>query len=62
MARPFETHLPVYSLRAAAGKFGEGQEVVEEGWAKAEGIGPLGPNMFVAHAVGRSMEFVCVLR
>lgn len=56
IAKPFETHLPVYSLRAAAGKFGEGQEVAEEGWVKVEGIGRLSPNMFVASAVGRSME------
>jgi len=56
MARPFETHLPVYSLRAAAGKFGEGQEVNEEGWVRVEGIGRLDRSMFVARAVGRSME------
>lgn len=49
-------HLPVYSLRAAAGKFGAGQEVTEEGWVKVGGIGRLDTSMFVARAVGRSME------
>ena len=30
--RRFETHLPLYSLRAAAGRFLENEEVSEEGW------------------------------
>ena len=48
--------LPVYSLRAAAGYFGQGQAVDPEGWVEATGIGPLDDRMFVARAVGRSME------
>jgi len=55
VARPFETHLPVYSLRAAAGKFGEGQEVEEEGWVEVLGM-RLREGMFVAQVVGKSME------
>jgi len=55
VARPFETHLPVYSLRAAAGKFGEGQEVEEEGWVEVSGM-KLREGMFVAQVVGKSME------
>jgi len=54
----YRTHLPLYPLAAAAGKWGEDMEVdVEpEGWAKApEGL-RLGPDMFVARVVGRSME------
>lgn len=52
----FVTHLPLYSLRAAAGKLGEDMESVEEDWVPApEGL-RLGPDMFVAHVVGRSME------
>src|SRR5579872_1116652 len=34
-AQPFITHLPLYSLRAAATKFGEDHEVEAEGWVKA---------------------------
>ena len=55
IARPFETHLPVYSLRAAAGKFGEGQEVEEEGWVEVSSM-RLREGMFVAQVVGKSME------
>ena len=55
-ARPFVTHLPLYSLRAAATKFGEDREVEAEGWVKAPPKLRLTPDMFVAHVVGRSME------
>ncbi len=55
---PFKTHLPVYSLRAAAGKFGPEQEVD----AEPEGWIPLPPGLsppedfFACHVYGRSME------
>ncbi|MBZ5623905.1 MAG: S24 family peptidase [Acidobacteriia bacterium] len=53
---PFRTHLPLYSLRAAAGSLGEEMESEAEDWVRApEGI-RLGPDLFVAHVVGRSME------
>ena len=52
----FKTHLPLYSLRAAAGKFGNGEEVEPEGWVEAPGTGKLDEKMFVARVVGRSME------
>jgi len=53
---PFVTHLPVYSLRAAAGRFGEDMEVEAEDWAAApEGL-RLAPDMYVAHVRGHSME------
>jgi phage repressor protein C with HTH and peptisase S24 domain len=55
MARPFETHLPVYSLGAAAGKFGEGRDVAEDGWVEVPGM-RLREGMFVAQVVGKSME------
>jgi SOS-response transcriptional repressor LexA len=54
----FRTHLPLYTLRAAAGKFGADEEVdaEEEDWVRApEGL-RLSEGMFVAHVVGRSME------
>lgn len=52
----FTTHLPLYTLRAAAGRLGEDMESVEEDWVRVpEGVRP-GPDLFVAHVVGRSME------
>lgn len=48
--------LPVYSIRAACGYFGEGENVTEEGWMKVEGLGRLNRNMFIVKAVGHSME------
>lgn len=52
----FQTHLPVYSCRAAAGRWGEQMHVEEEGWREApEGL-RLTEDMFVAQVVGRSME------
>jgi hypothetical protein len=65
---PFRTHLPVYSCRAAAGRFGEQMTVEAEGWAEAPRGLRLTSDMFVAQVVGRSMEPVipdgsrCVFR
>jgi SOS-response transcriptional repressor LexA len=54
---PFKTHLPRYSLRAAAGKFLDNEEIVEEGWVEAPAeMQRLYPDMFVAQIVGHSME------
>ena len=52
----FKTLLPVYSLKAAAGYFGRGEAVEPEGWLEAGDVGSLDDRMFVARAVGRSME------
>lgn len=53
---PFQTHLPLYSLRAAAGKLGEEMAVEPEDWVPApEGMRPA-EDLFVAHVVGKSME------
>jgi phage repressor protein C with HTH and peptisase S24 domain len=54
--QPFVTHLPVYSLRAAATRFGEGMQSEQEGWVRAPGHLTLHENMFVARVVGRSRE------
>jgi phage repressor protein C with HTH and peptisase S24 domain len=54
--QPFVTHLPLYSLRAAATKFGEDLEVEAEGWVQAPPRLRLTADMFVARVVGRSME------
>ena len=52
----FRTHLPLYSLRAAAGNLGEEMRSEPEGWVRApEGL-RLSEDLFVAHVVGRSME------
>ena len=53
---PFVTHVPLYSLRAAATKFGEDMEVEEQGWVPAPPRLKLNRNMFAARVVGRSME------
>jgi phage repressor protein C with HTH and peptisase S24 domain len=54
---PFQTHLPQYSLRAAAGRFLDNDEIVEEGWLEAPpAMKQLYPDMFVARIVGHSME------
>ena len=52
----FRTHLPEYSCRAAAGKFGEQMQVEDEGWVEAPADLRLTEDMFVARVVGRSME------
>lgn len=48
--------LPLYSIRAACGYFGEGEFVYESGWMKVEGMGKLNRNMFIVQAFGHSME------
>jgi phage repressor protein C with HTH and peptisase S24 domain len=53
--KPYETHLPVYSLRAAATKFGEDSSIDVEEWKRVPGL-RLSEGMFIAHVVGRSME------
>jgi phage repressor protein C with HTH and peptisase S24 domain len=50
----YVTMLPVYSLEAAAGHFGESRAVEQEGWIEVGGS--LSKDMFVARVVGRSME------
>ncbi len=52
----FIDFLPVYSLKAACGYFGDGELVEESGWVEVDGIGRLNRNMFVVQAVGHSME------
>lgn len=54
--RPFITHLPLYGLRAAATRFGEGMDAGEERWVRAPERLRLSEGMFVAYVVGRSME------
>jgi len=49
------THLPLYSLAGACGKFGHGMEVECEGWVPVNRKG-LNEGFFIARAVGHSME------
>ena len=54
-AERFVRYLPVYTLKAAAGRFGAAQDVEEEGWLACDGR-KLKKSQFVAQIVGRSME------
>lgn len=49
-------YLPLYSIRAACGYFGEGDIVEEKGWIRVEGMGRLNRNMYVVQAIGDSMS------
>jgi len=52
----FQTHLPQYSIQAAAGKFGKQMDSEPEGWVEVVSDAPLNPHMFVTHVTGHSME------
>ena len=52
----FPTHLPLYSLRAAAGGLGDEMLSEAEDWVPAPEGMRLSPDLFVAHVEGRSME------
>ncbi len=54
--QPFQTHLPVYTCRAAAGRWGEQMEVEPEGWREIPPGARLTEDMFIAQVTGRSME------
>ena len=51
--RRFETHVPLFSLRAAAGNLGEEMAAEAEDWVPAPEGMSLSPDLFVAHVVGR---------
>jgi phage repressor protein C with HTH and peptisase S24 domain len=54
--QPFRTHVPLFGLRAAAGRLGEEMASEAEDWVRAPAGMRLAPDLFVAHVVGRSME------
>ncbi len=66
--QPYRTHLPVYTCRAAAGRWGDQMPVEEAGWIETPPGLKLSQDLFVAQVVGRSMEPVipdgsmCVFR
>ena len=52
----FRTHLPLYTVRAAAGSLGDEMLWEPEDWVPVpEGMRP-SPDLFAAHVTGRSME------
>jgi len=55
-SKQFKTHLPVYSLAAAAGGFGDAQQVEPLGWSKVSIGKALRKGMFIAQVKGKSME------
>ena len=52
----FISYLPLYSIKAACGYFGEGEDVDALSWVSVEGMGKLNRNMYVVQASGHSME------
>jgi SOS-response transcriptional repressor LexA len=52
----YATHLPLWSVRAAAGSYGEQQTAEVEDWIEVPPGTRVREDMFVAHVVGRSME------
>lgn len=54
--RKFETHVPLYSLRAAAGGLGEEMESQAEDWIPVPAGARASADVFAARVVGRSME------
>lgn len=52
----FDQYLPVYTLAAACGKFGEGRDVASKGWVKVDMGTKLTEDMFVLRVTGHSME------
>jgi SOS-response transcriptional repressor LexA len=54
--QPYRTHLPLWSVRAAAGGYGERQSAELEDWIEVPAGTRVREDMFVAHVVGRSME------
>lgn len=48
-------YLPLYTLKAACGKFSEWQTVEEEGWVKVDNLGKLNKSMYIVRAKGNSM-------
>ncbi|HXG60430.1 MAG TPA: type I restriction endonuclease [Planctomycetota bacterium] len=52
----YRTCVPLLTLKAAAGIFGDAQAVEPDGWAEFKTARRLRPGMFVAQVIGRSME------
>lgn len=55
-ARPYETHVPIYDLHAAAGDFSETQTIEEFQWVELPSHINVSEGMFVMCVVGESMN------
>jgi len=55
-AEPYVNCIPLYSLAAAAGSFGEAQAPEAEAWVAPNGRVSPAPGLFVAQVVGESMN------
>lgn len=53
---PYRSHVPLYSLRAAAGRLGEEMSAEAEDWVAIPADVRSAPDLFVARVQGRSME------
>jgi phage repressor protein C with HTH and peptisase S24 domain len=53
---PFTTHAPLYSLRAAAGRFGEDMEVEAQDWVRLPPGVAAARDLYAVHVTGHSME------
>ncbi len=53
---PYQTHLPLFGMKAAAGFVGEEMRPEEEEWVRAPEGMRLDDSLIVVHVVGRSME------
>ena len=58
----FSEYLPLYTIQAACGYFGEGDEVNKLGWIKVSNLGKLDKNMFVVQAKGNSLRNICTFQ
>ncbi len=52
----YRAYLPLYSLRAACGRFGAEERVEPEGWVRVRGVHAPNRRLYVVRAVGHSME------
>lgn len=55
-ARQWCEYLPLYSMKAACGKFGADEEVAPMGWVRVLGLGRTNKKLYVVRASGDSME------
>jgi transcriptional regulator with XRE-family HTH domain len=54
--RPYKNAVPLYSLRAVAGRFGGFQQVEPLGWVSPRARTRPAPELFVARVIGESMD------
>jgi transcriptional regulator with XRE-family HTH domain len=54
--RPYRNAVPLYSLRAVAGRFGGFQQVEPLGWVAPRARTKPAPELFVARVIGESMD------